>query len=371
MSNSAVNKDSNLSIIAEEIQNRVPAKAIILTGSRATGQCVSESSDYDIVVVMHIVEIPIYLHKLKRLEEELERATGKPVTIRPIPTFKLLRSTGNLYLFKVKSEGLTIYGKDFLPDLEPGDIKDIIFDKYFSYIFSAMKLLINNFHPELLRDTLTPKIANKILNDASKSIIYCGEIYSFLNGFYEPSTQKMIGRLSKIRASQDINKDLIRNLKIALCIRQGTPIEKEPLQLWLEARQHVFDTFRFLFNREMNSESHKLEDLIDQYLNNRRKYSTKNLQYVVLSALDKKGLWLKAAITRYQIEDRLRIALFRLLTSVDNDGSIDKNILDIAYKKELHGYTNIKWTREESELWGNIRDTINTSWPYGCVLMGI
>ena len=136
MSNSAVNNDSNLPIIAKEIQNRVPTKAIILTGSRAIDQSVSEDSDYDIVVVMHILGIPIYLHKLKRLEEELEITTGKTITISPIPPFKLLKSPDNLYLFKVKSEGLTIYGKDFLSDLEPGDIKDIIFDKYFSYIFS-------------------------------------------------------------------------------------------------------------------------------------------------------------------------------------------------------------------------------------------
>ena len=252
MINSVVNDDSNLSIIAKEIQNRVPAQSVILTGSRATGQNISERSDYDIVIVMHILRIPIYLHKLKSLEDQLSKTTGKNITIKPLPRFKLSRSKGSLFLFKVKSEGIVIYGKDLLSVLQPGDIKDIKYDKYFSYAFSAMKLLVNNFYPGLLKKPLPTEIGKVILGDAAKAMIYCGEIYSLINGFYEPTTQGMIRRLSKIRETKDIDKSLVNNLKTALSIRKGTPVEKAPQQLWLEARKHVLDTFQFLLQRKIN-----------------------------------------------------------------------------------------------------------------------
>ncbi|MFX1537035.1 MAG: hypothetical protein ACFFDI_22695, partial [Promethearchaeota archaeon] len=149
-----IDRDPRLSIISSEVIQNIPCiESVILCGSRAIIQRVKPlnmSSDYDVAVVMKTLLVPFYLRRIKTVKNELSKKFGVKVNLNPLPTFRIRNAKGNLFLFKVKKEGITIWGKDYISMLNPGCIKDIGTDWYFFYLSSLMKEFAQNFDPSLI-----------------------------------------------------------------------------------------------------------------------------------------------------------------------------------------------------------------------------
>ncbi|NIQ07712.1 MAG: nucleotidyltransferase domain-containing protein, partial [Candidatus Korarchaeota archaeon] len=148
LKNRIMAKDPRLSIISSEVIQNIPCiEAVILCGSRAIIQGakpLSMLSDYDVALVMKTPLIPFYLRRIKMVENKLSKKFGVKVNLNPLPTFRIRNAKGNLFLFKVKKEGITIWGKDYISMLDPGCIRDIGTDWYFSYLSSLMKEFVQN-----------------------------------------------------------------------------------------------------------------------------------------------------------------------------------------------------------------------------------
>lgn len=359
-----MNRDSNLKLICDEIANNVPVESMILCGSHATNQ-VTDASDYDLLVVMKTYLIPFYFSKLKKIEKKLSQELGINATINPLSTFRVKRAKGNLFLFKIKREGITLYGRDYIKNLNPGEIREIPADRYFSFLFSAAKDLIQNFDPGFLKEKPDYE-EDKILYDAAKAIIYCAELRLLLNGYYETKTEDLISRLSKGETDNFLN-----DLKEAINIKNGhLDFGLNIVNFWFRARKYIIETFRILMRNFMDPNKGDTEVLIQQYLNRRKGFSIKNLEYFFLVFLIKKQVYWRALFTNNSVEDRMRMALLYLLVSVGKDVSIGGGKLDKAYEI-LEGFITFPYTISINEAWKNINIGVCNYWPYACTVMGV
>lgn len=359
-------QDINFKIICDEIVNNIPIESIILCGSRAKGLGVTEDSDYDILIVMKTYTIPLYLSKLKKIEKRLSQNLGINITVNPLLTFRIKNARGNLFLFKVKREGITLYGKDYIKELNSGKIEDIPPDKYFSFLFSAAKELIQNFDTKFLKENTGYEERKKVVYDASKAIIHCAELRLLLNNCYETNINNLILKLSEIESI-----DFLNDVKTAIDIRYNNmDFDSNSLKFWFRAKDHVIETFGILMKNNSDENSENIEYLVDRYFENKNNNRIKNVQYFFLVLLYRKKKNWRVLTTVNTVEDMLRMSLLFLLTSIRIEDCIDKEMIEKSFKL-LQKITDVQYLNDYNILWNNIRREINISWPFGCTVVGI
>lgn len=342
----------------------MPAQAIILTGSRATGQGLAPDSDYDLVAVMDTIQVPFYLNKLKRLEANLSRELGVEVSLNPLPKFRLRRAKGNLYLFKLKHEGVTLWGRDFISTLEPGDAHDIRPRWHFSYLFTAMKHLGQDFEPDyLLGDSAPP---HKLGREAAKAILYCAEVLALRQGYYSSQPEALASWLSQ---RHSLSPSFTSDLEAALAWRSGREgTASQALALWLSAKDYLAEAFRHLMGGDEKDGAPNISNLSRQYLI--RGLWPKNWQYFVLTLLLRRQLWWRALLDTRSIEHRVQMALLHLLCSVTSDGKLVRSYLEQAHRL-LAGRASLSHPGDDLSLWQQLKGAIYASWPYACPVLGM
>lgn len=355
-------RDCNLKIICDEIVDGVPVESIILCGSRATGIGITKYSDYDILIVMKTCTVPLYLPKLKKIEKILCQNLGINITINPLPMFRIKNAKGNLFLFKVKREGITLYGKDCIGELDPGDINDIPIDKYFSFLFSAAKDLLKNFDIRFLTEDLNHEESKKIIYSASKAIIYCAELRLLMKGYYETDINYMILKSSKIESDYMLN-----DVDIAIRIRhRNVSITVDPIKFWYKAVDHILKTF-YILTKE--STSINIEYIIDKYVTAKNGDYLKNFQYFCLVLLNRKKFFWNTLTNTVSVENKIRMSLLLLLISTKTN-NYNKRLIRKSYELLLD-MTDVRYSNDNNILWNNIKDKIITNWPFACTVIGI
>ena len=73
--------------IVEALRFDIRPDAVILCGSRATGDA-RATSDYDVLVVLPTHRIPLEMARLSRIGNELSQTLGAPVSVNPLPRFR-------------------------------------------------------------------------------------------------------------------------------------------------------------------------------------------------------------------------------------------------------------------------------------------
>jgi predicted nucleotidyltransferase len=131
-----------LKVITSEVALHVPALSVYLTGSMARGFG-GYRNDYDIIVVLKTLLVPLYLRRLKAAGRELSHKLGSKVEVNPLPTFRLRRAKGSLFLMKAKDEAKLLLGEDVLTNVDTGHGSDICPDWYFSFFSSLLKDLLD------------------------------------------------------------------------------------------------------------------------------------------------------------------------------------------------------------------------------------
>jgi len=363
--------DSSLIAGLEQMTREIPLKSIVICGSRATGQGVSESSDYDIVVVMNTLLIPLYLRKLKQFEKRLSRSLDLNININPLPTFRVRRAKGNLFLYKLKKEGNVLYGQDVIRSLDTGSVSDIGEDWYFSYFFSALQILAQNFEPQFLVTAPDKEQSGRIIRDAAKAIYYCGELHLLRSGYYATQADELLSRIGQLELKFTRCPQLLERLRLAVIIREGN-MEAAPdsLEFWFQARRCLLDTFRLLVEYRHNPAGEGIEEMGAEYLGKREGDQLKNLQYFVLALMVKKALFMRSLVTRHSIEDKFRVALLWLMLSIDRQGVINERLLDRA-RRVLKGYTKIGQRNSNTAGWEEVRGEITTYSTFAWTVMGV
>ena len=293
------------------------------------------------------------------------------ITISPLPTYQFHNAGGNLYLLKMKREGITLYGKDWIEKLDPGEPDGLKANWYFSYLFTAMKHMVERFQPGLTPSEYSETGREALVRDVAKSVLYCGEIYSLMAGYYCPQAEEMIDRLSKMERIAEGQPQFLEDLRLSDDIRSGLKGQVEDIAaFWFRGRDYLLRCFRELMGRFMETKDGDLETLIQRYFAKRHGISMKNPQYIALALLGRRELWWRSLFTRRTVEDRLRVAALRLLSSPGEDGGVAKDSLERTYR-DLLGYTRLSYSADGGEMWIHVRDTVEGYWPYACVLMGL
>lgn len=126
-------------LLVGEIGREVGRRPILLWGSRALGTAAA-GSDYDVVVVVPALRIPLLLRRLRRLASRLAAELGEPVSVNPIPASRVRRQQ-SLYAWKVAREARVLAAPDTF-DLDAGAPIAVTPAHEFSYLASAAMYLL-------------------------------------------------------------------------------------------------------------------------------------------------------------------------------------------------------------------------------------
>ena len=126
-------------IVVAEVHRAVGEHAVLLLGSRAVGTA-ELSSDYDIVVVLPLLLVPLRLRRLKVAAERLQLSLRAPVSVNPIPSSRL-QSGRSLFVWKLRREARVLSAPRGFDLGEPGPppVND---ETIFSYLGSALLYLL-------------------------------------------------------------------------------------------------------------------------------------------------------------------------------------------------------------------------------------
>jgi hypothetical protein len=135
-------------------------------------------SDYDVVVVVPTLRIPLVLRRLRRLAARLAVELGNPVSVNPIPESRVRRQR-SLYAWKVAREARILAAPDWF-DLGPGTSIALTPAHEFSYLASAaMYLLARDGGDSATR----------------KALLHLAQLRLLRRGMYASTLDDAIGRL--------------------------------------------------------------------------------------------------------------------------------------------------------------------------------
>ena len=320
------------SIIVELVTSRVKVKSIILIGSRAVGE-MAPDSDFDILLVMGSISTILNLSKIKRIERELAARLKAPVSLNPLPNYRIKRSLGNLFLFKVKHEGKVLFGENILPDIKTGDITEIPGDKTLSFLFSLVRELasISPIHfPEYWCESNSSKLKYMEKKCLTNIIQYVG----LIAGRYEtakeatlysgaPSTEhRLLDTDSYKRITKNLHPDNLTNIN---SLKSNWFICQ---QLLTKCCLEYFQCFEYTLSEKRINEL--LLESIDEYaIQNKTgvKVRLKNLEYYLLALFIQKSLIWRGIFSKGSIQKRIRAAMLLSLMSSNEDGTINKKYI--------------------------------------------
>lgn len=93
--------------VADEVHRAVGRKPVLLLGSRAIGTA-HAASDYDLLVLMPVAQIPFRLRRLRIAGRDLSRSLGVPVSLNPFPASRIDREQ-SLFAWKIRREGRVLW----------------------------------------------------------------------------------------------------------------------------------------------------------------------------------------------------------------------------------------------------------------------
>lgn len=363
-----LSKDPNLAAIIAAITNAVPVQSIILLGSRATGLA-HKNSDYDVIAVMRTASAVRHYRRLKRVQHELTTALGVDVSVNPLTGLAMNRARGNLFLYKVKREGITIYGKDALTSLECGEPADIPMDRYFSFLFSTLRNLLEFAGPGIV-DSPDAVLRGPAALAVAKGLLACGELHLLLRGAYEQGPEAMLLRLKSEVNGDTCLENLVNGIPEAIKVRKmgaGAAISSDA---WFRCRGQVYSLFLDLMDRTTGLGIDDPLALGDVYVRQGGAGMAKNLEYFGLLWLGKRRFSWRGLLPWRRATRRARIALLLLALALEADGACRSAY--IGQTRSLLG-TFLRLPRpvgESSADWRVLHREIYEHWPYLETVMG-
>jgi len=321
-----------LSWITAKIAASIPAQSIYLVGSRA--QHPSYGKDYDVIAIMKNSLVPVYLSRMKRLSEELSREIGCKVNVSPLPTFRLHRAKGNLFLMKNRRSALLLRGEPLMETMETGNPDQVVLDWYFSYYFWLLKELLSAY------DDRQPRDMEPIMKK-----IYDGLNYISMTG---------VPRISGIAS------DYKQKIK-------GVTLDD---MAWFRLRDLMLSLFGELIRCALRLNSTDLPSQVDALMERSKgKSIVKNFEYWTLLLLRKDLVRPDRVFSKKLILDRYRGALIFLAAAVSPNGT-DRELTSKAYQA-LQGCLNLRKFEDHGESWESLFSALSNDWDRAQSLMGL
>ena len=324
-----------LTAITREIASRVPTLAIYLVGSMARGFG-EHARDYDVIAMLKTQLVPIYLRRLKTIGTKLTNEFGLKVEVNPLPTLRLSRAKGSLFLVKAKEEAKLLYGKDVLREADTGGYRDVSADWYFSFFSSLLKDLLDGYEA---RDTkVLNGIAQKIVNSLSWLSRHSREDISRLVSVYASD-------FSTLASSNEVT--------------------------WFDVRERMITLFKELVRDLLHADSTDLPIQTEVLMRKSKgKNITKNFEYGILLLMMRREIVSpKRVFSRILIQDRYRAGLILLSAAASKDG-YDADLTFRAYSI-LKSCLKMAAFSHPAELWRSLRKAILEYWSLAQPVMGL
>ncbi len=233
---------------------------------------------------------------MKSVAKELSAELGSNVDVNPLPTFRIQRAKGNLFLMKNSATAVLLWGQHSFKRINTGNSNDITIDWYFSYYFFLLKELLAGF------DSKRPDELERIVLKIREGFEYLTTVSS-----------QSIAHISSIYAEKTG----------ALAFSEID---------WFEVRNLMLAFFADLTATTLRSESNDIFRQVDSFLKLRKgKSQLKNIEYLALLLL--KGGFARPdrILSRRLIMDRYRAALI-LLAAAPSVRGVNNEMLTRAFR---------------------------------------
>ncbi len=278
--------------------------------------------------------IPIYLRRLKTVGQRLSAQLGSKVDVNPLPTFRVKRAKGNLFLIKNSKTARLLWGQNLMQPMETGDGNEIALDWYFSFYFFLLKELLTIF------DSTNPREKQRIVGKIMEGLDYLSTI-----------SPPLIGGI------------LSQYAKKTLTLAAGN-ID------WFETRDIMVALFADLARASLGSKSDDIFSQVDTFLGQQKgRNPLKNYEYATLSFLRGNFVRPDRIISGKLISDRYRAALLLVAAAPSMDGVESK--MTAKALQILQGCVILPKGQKTQETWENLRAALFENWDIAQSLMGL
>jgi hypothetical protein len=308
--------------ILDAIAGRTRTSAVIVCGSRATGHARADS-DYDVLAVMPLLAIPFRLGRLAAAAADLEPVLGAPVSVNPMPRFRLRRPGRSLLVWKACMEGSVLSGD--LSGARP-EVLPLTTQAARSYALSGLRYLVSHVDPDADRRAWR---SAQTTADVRKALLHVAQLSLLARGRYASSLADAVAQL---------DADLAREVEQ---LTSGA----DTLSAW----HRTAELLRVWVGRAEEQPRSRLGDL----------------QYLALSALSRRRLPLGVLVARRSVRARLATALELLVRSVRADGTVAH--ADVAAAEAVLP----RHLRTGDPSFATVRDAVEREWPLADPLVGL
>jgi hypothetical protein len=310
--------------IREEVCRAVGRATILLAGSRATGEA-TDDSDYDVVVVLPALRIPLAMPRLRRAQIALEQRLRADVCLNPMPAVVLSHPGRNLFVWKMLCEPRIIAARNGFSVAQPGRVP-VTAEVSFSYLLSAVLYLIDPLDPTMLAGQRLPRAVGA---GVRKALLHVAQLRVFRSG------------RSTWRLEEAI--DLLEDATLARIAREPTRTSA-----WLACRSAILV--------ELGPRPPRLAML---------HAVARNAQYAVLASMRGTRRW-RAAVGLRAVDRRLSVVAVRLLCAVEPNGDVDPSGIAAARRALPAGLRGGAPT-----TWRGLRDLVSREWINAHPVMGL
>jgi len=307
--------------IVTAIARRTNTRAVILCGSRATGGA-QPDSDYDVLAVMPLLAVPLRLAHLHAAARELESELGVPVSINPLPSFRLRRPGRTLLVWKALTEGVVLAGDAFTGGTE---VPLLTAQAARSYALSGLRYLLAHVDPDAPPSGWG---SARVAADVRKALLHAAQLRLLAAGRYAPT----IG-------------DAALQLNAAEAIELERLAGAEDLSTW----RRVAELLQPWVGRHEEQPRSRLPDL----------------QYLALSAISGRQPHPAVLVADRSVRVRLATAVELLVRSVGADGGVDRGHVEAA------NAILPRHLRSSDPSFTSVRDAVEREWSLADPLVGL
>jgi O-antigen/teichoic acid export membrane protein len=330
--------------IVKEIVQRVGSVPVLLAGSRAVGTDHS-GSDYDIVVVLPFVRIPLAISRLSAAAGCLTTELGAHVSINPVPSFRMRRPGTSLFVRKLQCEGAVLQAPPGWT-LHRRPLTTVTKFAATSVLLSATLNLLETFDTSAMSGGPVPHQAGRTLR---KAALHVAQVSLLRSGCYASDLETALARLRRTPAS--VSRD-VAGAELAAALTSALA-SADVIEGFVRLRQCILGQMAEISEAPLRLPIAK--SLI------------RNAQYAALAVVRGRNRW-RFALRRTSVEASLASTLLALLRALDPhspDG------LDAGHFRLAIEALPARLAALDTLSWEVVRDIAMGEWPDAHPLMGV
>lgn len=356
--------NATVHVVVQEIVKRIPqVRSVVLIGSQARGEANHTHNEYDLIVVVPMLIVPLLLKRIRCIERELSEKYSVDLSINPLPTYRIKHPRRNVLFFEMKHGGEVLYGEDIRTEIPLGGFDEIPRETALEYLFNSYWILLGPFSVRFLAKEPERQKAKLLEYAAMKTFMRCCDILLILEGNYRFSFQERIEAIIAMYKAGPSElpgrlPDLPKFAKAAIEYRKDhEKVDDNPLEQWFLAKACLEETTNYVLERSPHAFNH------DSWLGN----LLNNLQFVVSQFIAERRIEMKM-IGLGAPATKLQRAILLLSRALSCEKTVNIKMLEQAFKT-LGEAAKIN-EKNGLERWEDLKNDVCGKWKYACTAMG-